>query len=510
MKTFLKEHFPKSKKSFSQYFKLFYPMIIGSTLFALNGFVDNFMVGHIEQGGTALSTVNSWTNILMGLYVGTSAAGSVINARYYFAGDYKKSQSIFKFRLLFALFISTIFTIIAWIAPSLLIQVFLKEGSGDHNSYNIAFENSKEYLRIIAISWILMAITSQMGNSLREIGHGKASMYWGIATLLTNVTLNAILMYGFNFGVSGAAWASDTARIAALTIGIIWILKKDTKIGFKIWTIFSFNWKEITKAFFSKWYLLFGFSIATLFIVWRNFFYDAGYPVSDNSPLGSGLGAMSILALTGAIMNIFTTTFSATGSMAANIVGKELAKGNEDEAVVKAKELKGFITLVTIFLSIIMSIFATITPYMSFLSETQYLNGKVNFDGQKNLFQVRNSLYIVCLFYPLWIWFTASYRSASTGKKGFWFAFVDTMVSGPLQLGWLAALAYGIVPGWEFAESHFWVCYLLFFISDLAKLIFQEILFYKFKWNYAITHQKYIERKVELEDEADGEHIDIG
>lgn len=57
--TFFREHFPTTKSRFMVYFKLFYPMLIGSTLYAMNGFVDNFMVGHIEQGATALSAVNS-------------------------------------------------------------------------------------------------------------------------------------------------------------------------------------------------------------------------------------------------------------------------------------------------------------------------------------------------------------------------------------------------------------------------------------------------------------------
>ena len=512
MTRFFKEHYPTSKERFMIYLKLFYPMIIGSTLYALNGFVDNFMVGHIDQGGSALSAVNSWTNILMGIFVGTGAAGSVINAKYYFSKQYEKAQELYKFRLIFTISIGAIMAIIAWITPDTLIGVFLKKSensAGIDTAYQNAVSNAQSYLKIIAISWILIAITSQTGNSLREIGHGKASMYWGYATIVTNIGLNATLMYGFGFGVEGAAYASVAARLVAWMIGIYWLLTKNTKISFKIWTIFRIR-REIVKDFFSKWYLFVAFSIVTLFITFRNFFYDAGYPVDEKSTLGTGVGAMTILALSGAIMNIFTTTFSAAGSMAANVVGKELARGRTEQAVVYAKELKGFMTSVSMVLSIALSLFAIGIPYMEFLSEKQVDGtGKVIFDNISNLKQVRNALWVVCVFYPMWIWFTTSYRAASTGKKGFWFSFIDIMTSGPLQLAWAAALAYGIVPHSEFLQENFWATYSLFFISDFAKLFLMEPLFYKFPWNTPLTTMEGKQVKAELEDEISGSQIDM-
>lgn len=482
------------------YFKLFYPMLIGSTLYAMNGFVDNFMVGHIEQGATALSAVNSWTNIMMGLLVGVGAAGSVINARYYFSGQFDKAQELYKFRLVFTITMTSIFAIIAWITPDTLINVFMKKGDGaDMVSYNLALDNAHAYLRVIAISWILIAFTSQTGNSLREIGHGKASMYWGYATITTNVTLNSILMYGVGMGVEGAAYASVAARVMALIIGVIYMTKVNTKISFNPFTIFKFR-MSIVKDFWSKWYLFVSFSIVTLFITLRNYFYDAGYTV-DSGTLGRGISAMSVVALTGAIMNIFTTTFSAAGSMAANTVGKELAMGHEEKALATGKELKGFITMMSTCLATLMLIVAFSVPYMHFLSEDKYDASGLSFDGARNLIQVRNSLFVICFFYPIWIWFTVSFRAASTGKKGFWFAFVDTMTSGPLQLGWAAALAYGIVPHSELLQHNFWITYALFFTSDFVKLFFQEYLFYKYPWNIAVTQKEFIETKAELDDE---------
>ena len=91
---------------------------------------------------------------------------------------------------------------------------------------------------------------------------------------------------------------------------------------------------------------------------------------------------MSVVALSGSIMSIFTVTMNALASMAANFVGSELGKGNIEQALSNSKELKGFNTTMAIGLAIIGISFAFATPSMSFLS---HANGV---DNHEKLVQV--------------------------------------------------------------------------------------------------------------------------
>ncbi|NQZ66053.1 MAG: MATE family efflux transporter [Mycoplasmatales bacterium] len=517
MKTQLLKHLPSTKEKWKFYFKLFYPMILGSSLFALNGFVDNFMVGHIAQGTAALSAVNSWTGIIIGFYVGISASGSISMAKYYFAGDYEKARDVFRFRMLFSLFFALFFTILMLSIPEMMISVFLKKHTGlsmtqeqiflDQENYSIALDNAKSYARIITIQWILMAISYNLGNPLREIGHGKVTMIWGVGTLSANIILNSTLMYGFHLGVSGAAWASVAGRIVAIIWGTSYIILKKIQIRFNFLTIYKIK-KQAIKDFFRNWFMFASFSTTIIFIILRNYFYDAGYTVSSNT-IGQGVGAMSVLALTGAIGNVFTTTFSSLASMSANVVGSELGKGNIKQAKINAFELKGFVTLMSIFMSILLIIFASFIPFMDFLSKSQYTkDGKLLFDSHAQLSSVRNSTYVIAIFYPSWIWFSASYRIAASADKGKWFAFIDWFTSGPIQLAWVAIIMLGIVPNSEFLQENFWLSYSIFFLSDLIKLIGIEILFSKLKWDKTISKEKLAEEKVIGEDEIrSGNHI---
>ncbi len=501
MKNFIKSHLPENKAKWKDFFFLFFPMLVGSTTYAFNGFVDNFMVGQIEQGTTALAAINSWTAIIMGIYIGLSSTASFIMARYFYSNQLNKATELFKFRILVSVSIGFIFALIAWTNPDIMIKVFLKKPKNNIlkniNAYNLAVENSRIYLKIIAIQWILISITLNFANSLRESGHPKGPMYWGIVSLIVNITLNSILMYVFKFGVDGAAWASVAARIFAFSIGIYWIISKKVGWGFWPWQIFKIK-KDVIKDFFSKFYLFFSITFAFIFITIRNVFYDAAYPVGTNT-LGVGVSAMSILGLTGAIMNIFTTTFSISSSMSAAIVSKFLSRGQTKEALMEAKRLKGFMFLTSTSLSILMFITAIFVPKFLFLSQVKYEEEKLTFDNIQNLKQVRDSLFIVCFYYPIWIWFSSSYRSGCSGKKGFWFAFVDLIITGPIQLSWLAILSYLIIPTSPIMQKNFYIFYFLFFLSDFIKLISIEFLFYKYKWNSSIKKIKKKRMKTKIQ-----------
>ena len=509
MINFVREHLPENKQKWKDYFSLFYPMLIAAVTYSLNGFVDNFMVGQIEQGATALAAINSWTGIIIGFYIGISSSASFVMARYFYTNKIEKTKEIFKLRILLSLSIGIIMTMIALLTPDTLIKVFLKKPTSENFNeiaYNLALQNSRDYLRIITIQWVLISITFNFANSLRETGFGKAPMYWGILALITNITLNSILMYGFQFGVEGAAWASVAARLVAFSIGIYWIIFKDVNWGFKPWTIFKIS-KQTIKDFILKIHLFISLSLVFFFIMIRNNIYDFSYPVGKDQ-LGVGVSAMSILALVGAIMHVFTATFPVASGMSAALIAKLLSENKTKEAFDEAKRLKGFITLTAIVLSFLMFVTALMTPYFTFLSRVKYDGNTLTFDNIENLKQIRNALFVVCFYYPIWIWISVSYRAGCSGTKGFWFSFADIILTGPFQLGWLFIISYFILPGNLLIQENFFIFYFIFFTSDIVKLVIFELLFYKYKWNVSITKIKGKQIRAELKDRVSAATID--
>ena len=492
----IKTHFPDSKAKWKTYLKVFLPIIAGSIMFALNGVVDNFMVGHITQGQAALGAINSWTSILIGFFLGTAATGSVIMAQYYHAGKHDMVMQISRIRFLLSITVALAFAAVAWGNPEILAEVFLKKGK-NIDQYNIALDNAVRYARIMGIQWVLITFAFNYGNQLRELGHGRVTMFWGIGTLGTNIILNSVFMYALHMGVEGAAWASVAGRTVAFTIGVIYTYKNKMPILINPFMLFKIS-KKAWKIYLRRG--IYGLSIftVTFFVIFRSYFYSAGYP--DGS-LGKNVSGMSVVSLTGSIMNVFTVVFNGLAAMAAVFVGSELGKGNLKQARINSNQLKGFNTLIASVFGLLLAGLASIVPFMKFLSEAPGTENAVQ------LSQVSHSLFVIAIFLPIWIWFTTSYRNASTGGKGHWFSIVDWIVSGPIQLAWLALIMFGIVPNSGPMQDQFAFSYALFFLSDLLKLVIFEILYYKYPWENSITTEQAETEIAAAQDAVDVENL---
>ena len=477
------KQFPATRSKWKTYYKVFLPMVLGSMMFALNGVVDNFMVGGINQGQSALGAINSWGGILMGFFIGTAAAGSVAMAQFYHADRLDIVKQVSRIRFILSIAAALTFAAIAWGNADVLAKVFLTKGTGTKADVNYlaAMEHARTYAHIIGLQWLLMAFSFNYGNQLRELGHPRVTMFWGMGTLTANIALNSILMYGFGMGVEGAAWASVAGRLVAITTGIVYITKKKLPISLNVFMYWK-STKVAWKIFLKRWVYSMAIFTGTTFVVFRSFFYSRGLPVGS---LGRGVSGMSVVALTGALINVFTVIFNSLASMGANFVGSELGKNNLKQARINSDELRGFNTLNAVIFSLMLVVLSFLIPYMTFLSHAP----EAEMDNHMQLMQVSHALLVVALFLPLWIWFSTSYRNAATGGKGSWFAIVDWGVS-LIQLGWLAIIMF-VFPhqqGGLFA-TEFWASYLVFFASDILKLIGSEILYHKYPWAQNITKE---------------------
>lgn len=478
---FLTKFFPSSRSKWRQYFIALYPVVLGTSLFSLNGFIDNFMVGKYN-GVAAVSAANAWTNIVIGLVLGVAAAGGIISAQLFASKKYDKLVQMARFRYFFTMVLVIFIVLLVLIIPTQLIQLFLKQPKSPDEMmlYNRNIEMSQSYLKITVLQWLIFSISGNLGSQLREIGHSRITMYWGIASIITNITLNATLIYGFDLGVEGAAWASVASRVVELSVGLIYLKICKLPISFKLWTIFYFN-KDIVFSFFRQFALFFSFSTMIALINFRNYFYDLGYPQGS---IGVGVGASSVLGLTGAIMNVFTSIFSATGVMAANFVGYELGKGNIVAAKINSNELKGFNTLMAIISGLLVALVAAFVPSMTFLVNVS----DINVDTGAQLREVRNTLFVVAMFFPLWIWYTTSYRNSVSGGKSFWGSFGDWFLN-LIQIGWAWIVMVWMKDHSNTLKENFWLAYSIFYLFDFTKLIWQEFTYKLVDWAQPITNE---------------------
>lgn len=83
---------------------------------------------------------------------------------------------------------------------------------------------AQQYLNIIIPSLPAVGISMCMTGILRGVGDAKRSMYITLIAALTNAVLDPILIFGFDMGIEGAAWATVASRIIMSLYGFYVVL----------------------------------------------------------------------------------------------------------------------------------------------------------------------------------------------------------------------------------------------------------------------------------------------
>jgi putative MATE family efflux protein len=80
----------------------------------------------------------------------------------------------------------------------------------------VTFELAKSYLYIVLPSMLVMMVALSAGGVLRALGDAKGGMWLTLSGAIVNLILDPILIFGFEMGIEGAAWATSISRVAML------------------------------------------------------------------------------------------------------------------------------------------------------------------------------------------------------------------------------------------------------------------------------------------------------
>ncbi len=477
MPNVIKKHFPSSITRWKLYALIAFPVMFSSLIYSLNGFVDNFMVGSLKGGAAALSAANTWTGIVMAIITGICATGSIFVSQYFNKGDFEHARQVQRLRIVLSLGITIPFALMAILAPNILIKLMLGENTNSSLEYSQILEYGIEYIRLIAFVWLLYSISVPISLSLSETGHGKYVLGISCLGLTMNIVGNYLLLNVFNFGMTGIAISTLMAR-GTTFIGYqlsVYLLKFGLFINpFSLLKIKKNIWKQ----YFKRSFFLFFSSFTFVLIEIRVPLFARAYPIGSIGHPGSGVGAMSVFALTFAIMNIFLTSFSGISATAANFVGKELGKNNLKQALINSDELKGFNTTVSIIISLIFFATTFAIPSLGFLAKNEPSKDII-------LQNVKTTCWVICLLYPIWVLLETSRINSLSGGKVNIQTSID-FIYGFLQLIFLVIMVYFIIPNttWTLAIS-----FLVFSSFDILLLIAFEICYKKLNWNVNVTEE---------------------
>ena len=184
------------------------PVIIEQFLALLVGMSDSIMVATVgEHAVSGVSLVDNIFILLIYLFSALATGGAVIMGQYLGQSNGEKSnQAVSQLILFTALFAVTI-TAGLYLAKDLILNhVF-----GDIEA-NV-MEAARIYLLIVSASIPFLALYNAGAAVFRTMGNAKVPMYLSMIMNCVNVGGNAVLIFVFHMGVTGAAIATLVSRV---------------------------------------------------------------------------------------------------------------------------------------------------------------------------------------------------------------------------------------------------------------------------------------------------------
>lgn len=200
-----------------EFFKLAVPTTLQYLMLALVGASDAFMLGRVGQDEMASVALATQFQFLQNMIIAAIAAGiSILGAQYRGKRDNATVSKVFLIGLRAALVLSATFALGCILMPRVLMRIFTdQEGL-------VRF--GVDYLHIAGFSYLLVGISQCCHSVFKVADNAHSSAIVSCGTVLLNVLLNVLLIFGFGpiapMGVKGAALATLIARVVEL----IWLL----------------------------------------------------------------------------------------------------------------------------------------------------------------------------------------------------------------------------------------------------------------------------------------------
>ncbi|NLB89608.1 MAG: MATE family efflux transporter [Clostridiales bacterium] len=202
--------------------RLIIPLIIEQFLSVAMGLIDTAMVS--GGGPAAISGVHLADNInvlLINIFAALATGGAVVVAQYIGRKDREQAGLAAKQLLYISLFIALVVMILVLPITHWLLKTIFG------NTEPEVLQQAGTYFFITVFSFPFLALYNSSAALMRTTGNSKIPTFTALLMNLVNIGGNAVLIYGLDMGVTGAAISTVLCRGAG-AIAILIILHKPT------------------------------------------------------------------------------------------------------------------------------------------------------------------------------------------------------------------------------------------------------------------------------------------
>ena len=312
------------------------PVALQNLLTTTGSMVDTMMIaslGQTELGAIGLCA--QFSSLMFSCYWGFIGGGMLFISQYWGAKDHDGINRSYGLTLTCMMTVALVFCCLATVFPGAVMRLYTDKTALQ--------EVGIKYLRIVGFNYPLMVLSMAMATLLRCTERVRIPLYGSIVSVIVNVCLNYILIFGRlglpAMGVQGAALATVIAQI--VSICVIVLLAKMNGHPYLMDIRRHFQWKsKLIKDYFRKCFP----------IIMNELLIGVGNMVI-NIVLGrQPEEAIAAIAVFRTLEGLIIGFFAGFSNAASILVGKEVGAGKPDLAYTRAWRLvylcQGFIGLV--------------------------------------------------------------------------------------------------------------------------------------------------------------------
>ncbi len=198
------------------------PIAFQQFMLALVSASDALMLGMLTQNALSAVSLASQITFVENLFFAAMTIGlSMFAAQYWGKQDRISVEKIFAYVMKITAVVSFVFFLASLCFPNDLMRIFTNEQP--------LIDGGAIYLRTVSLSFFLTGVSQVYLCTLKNTGKATKSSAISSASVIINIVLNAVLIYGlFGFPkleIAGAALATVIAR----AIEVIWCILETTK-----------------------------------------------------------------------------------------------------------------------------------------------------------------------------------------------------------------------------------------------------------------------------------------
>lgn len=314
----------KDRTFFTAMLHIMIPIALQNLLIHSLTFADTLMVGQLGEAEIAAVGLGNQIFFLFILTLfGIGSASAIFVAQFWGKRDIAAIRRTQGLCLTLSLVPAALFTTLSLVFPEWTLGIFTRDRE--------VVRLGASYLRVVALSYPLTAVTFSFSSILRSLERAKLPLYASILSLGSNIILNYLLIFGIGpfpvLGVVGAALGTAISR-GIEVIFILYLVYRRPKPGEEP-NPAAAHIKELTAYHlpFVKKYLGVAAPVILNEIGWAG-----GMTLYKVVYARMGTQALASVNIAETVVNLLFVVFFGSGNAAAVMIGKAIGEGDKERS----------------------------------------------------------------------------------------------------------------------------------------------------------------------------------